>query len=153
MILLWYHYDGTNHQADIFKKMKLITRDTDYAVRALCFMARRQDRERVVSVSQLVKDLKIPRPFLRKLLQVLNKKKILASSRGSEGGFTLARPADKIFLTDLMRAFQGTFKLNECFFKKMRCRNVRTCPLRKKIMRLEGLVRTELESITIASLL
>ncbi|KPK98224.1 MAG: hypothetical protein AMJ95_05130 [Omnitrophica WOR_2 bacterium SM23_72] len=133
--------------------MKLITRDTDYAVRALCFMARRQGRDRVVSVSQLVKALKIPKPFLRKLLQVLNKKKILASSKGVGGGFTLARSADKIFLTDLMKIFQGTFKLNECFFKGVPCRNVRTCPLRKKIMRLEGMVRRELESITIASLL
>lgn len=131
--------------------MKLITRDTDYAVRALCFMARSQDE--VVSVSRLVKALKIPKPFLRKLLQVLNKKKILASSKGAGGGFTLARPADRIFVVDLMKIFQGTFQLNECFFKRARCRDVHTCPLRKKIMRLEGLVKGELESITIASLL
>ncbi|MFH0827522.1 MAG: Rrf2 family transcriptional regulator [Candidatus Omnitrophota bacterium] len=131
--------------------MKLITRDTDYAVRALCFMARCQGN--VVPVSQLVKALKIPQPFLRKLLQVLNKKKILVSSKGTRGGFTLARPADKIFLADLMEIFQGTFQLNECFFKRARCRSVRTCPLRKKIMRMEGLVSAELESITIASLL
>ncbi len=131
--------------------MKLITRDTDYAVRALCFMARRKDE--VVSVSHLVKALKIPGPFLRKLLQVLNKKKILSSSKGAGGGFTLAKPADKIYLANLMKIFQGTFQLNECFFKRARCRNMHTCPLRKKIMCLQSLVSGELESITIASLL
>jgi Rrf2 family protein len=131
--------------------MKLITRETDYAVRALCFMA--QQDMGIVSVSYLVKELKIPRPFLRKLLQVLNKKKILASTKGQGGGFKLSKPADKIFLKDLMKIFQGVFKLNECFFKRERCRNVPTCPLRKKIAGLEGLVIKGLKSITIASLL
>ena len=55
--------------------MKLITRDTDYAIRALCFIAR--FKKKIVSVSELVKVLKIPRPFLRKILQTLNKKRIL----------------------------------------------------------------------------
>ena len=131
--------------------MKLITRDTDYAVRALCFMARSENE--VVSVSDLIRALKIPKAFLRKLLQVLNKKRILTSSKGKGGGFALARPADKIFLVKLMEIFQGTFQLNECFFKKGRCGNVRTCPLRKRLMQLEGVVSEELKSITIASLL
>ena len=132
-------------------KMKLITRDTDYAVRALCFMAKSQDK--IVTVSQLVSRLHIPRPFLRKLLQALTKKRVLISSKGVGGGFILARPASKIFLVDLMKIFQGDFRLNECFFKKGPCHHVRTCPLRKKIVRLEDQVSKALESITIASLL
>jgi len=131
--------------------MKLITRDTDYAVRALCFMARLKSE--IVPVSQLVRELKMPRPFLRKLLQILNRRGILESTKGQGGGFSLALLADKIFLVDLMRIFQGPLKLNECFFKKARCRNLRTCPLRKKIVSLESLVIKELKSITIASLL
>ena len=39
--------------------MKLITRETDYAVKALSFMA--EQKERIISVSQLVKELKIPK--------------------------------------------------------------------------------------------
>ena len=55
--------------------MKLITRDTDYAVRALVFIAKQ--KEEIVSVRDLVEKLKIPKPFLRKILQLLNKKGLL----------------------------------------------------------------------------
>lgn len=131
--------------------MKLITRDTDYALRAVCFIA--DTGKRIVSVSEMVRKLKIPRPFLRKLLQTLNKNGILSSYKGQGGGFSLAKPANKIFLVDLIEIFQGVFKLNECFLKKARCPNVGICPLKKKIDKIERYVIKELQSITIASLL
>ena len=131
--------------------MKLITRDTDYALRAICFIVKQKNK--IVAVGELVKELKIPRPFLRKILQVLNKKGILVSYKGKGGGFSLAKPAEKIYLSDLMRIFQGRFQLNECLFKKVLCPNIRKCPLRKKMDKIEGYVIRELKPITIASLL
>jgi len=131
--------------------MKLITRDTDYALRALCFIAK--CKEKRVSVVQLVKELKIPKPFLRKILQILNKKDILKSYKGQGGGFSLARPANKVLLLDLIEVFQGPLKLNECIFKKMVCPNTKRCVLKKKIDNIERYVISQLGSITIASLL
>ncbi|MBI5144849.1 MAG: Rrf2 family transcriptional regulator [Candidatus Omnitrophica bacterium] len=131
--------------------MKLITRDTDYALRAICFIAKQ--KEKIVSVSDLVEGLKLPKPFLRKLLQILNKKRILKSYKGQGGGFLLVEPAGKIFLVDLIEAFQGPLELNECFLKKMRCPQMKTCALREKIKRIEKYVFNQLSSITIASLL
>lgn len=131
--------------------MKLITRDTDYAIRGVCFIAKQ--RNKIVSVSELVKELKIPKPFLRKLLQVLNKKGILRSCRGQGGGFLLAKPAGEIFLSDLIKIFQGPLSINECLFKKMRCPNIKACALKKKIDGIQMYVMEELKSITIASLL
>jgi Rrf2 family protein len=131
--------------------MKLITRDTDYALRAICFIVKH--KERVVSATELVKNLKMPRPFLRKVLQTLNKKGILESHKGQGGGFLLAKAAEKILLVDLIRIFQGSLRLNECFLRKIACPNMRTCVLRKKICSIERYVIAELKSITIASLL
>lgn len=131
--------------------MKLITRDTDYAVRALCFMAARNNK--LLCVSELVEELKIPRPFLRKILQILNKNKILKSYKGQGGGFLLERPAEKVLLVDLIKIFQGPLRLNECVFKKKICPNKRTCILNKKICALEEDVIAGLKSVTIASLL
>ena len=131
--------------------MKLITRDTDYALRAVSFIAG-QDKEKI-TVSKLVNELKIPRPFLRKILQSLNKSGILKSNRGIRGGFLLTKPASKIFLIDLMGIFQGPFRLNECLFKKLICPNIRTCALKKKINAIEKYVLSELKTITVESLL
>lgn len=131
--------------------MKLITRDTDYAVRALCFIST-VHREEIVSVSKLVKELAIPRPFLRKILQILHKNGILKAYKGLGGGFQLAVPADKILLTDLIKIFQGSLKLNECIFKKKFCPNRNFCILKSKIDNIERHVLGELKTITIGSL-
>ena len=131
--------------------MKLITRDTDYALRAVCFMARHSDKR--VAVAELVRELKVPGPFLRKLLQILHRKRILRAYKGQGGGFSLAVRADKLFLVRVMEIFQGQLRLNECFLKKVTCPHTRLCPLRKKINNIEKYVLRELKSITIASLL
>lgn len=132
--------------------MKLITRNTDYAIRAICSIAESKEKK-MFSVSELAKELKIPRPFLRKILQILDKKKILNSHKGRGGGFNLAVSPDKIFLVDLMEIFQGPLKLNDCLFSKDICPDVFTCRLRKKINSLQRYVVKELKTITIGSLL
>jgi len=131
--------------------MKLVTRDTDYALRALCFIAGHKGK--IVSVSELVSESKIPRPFLRKILQALNREKILKSYKGQGGGFSLALPVNKIFLLDLMKIFQGPLKLNECFFKKKVCPNIKICRLRKKISNIEKYLLSQLENFNISDLL
>lgn len=131
--------------------MKLITRNTDYALRAICFIAKNKGKR--VCVFEMEKELKIPRPFLRKILQTLNKKNILISYKGIGGGFVLADSFKGVTLTDLMQIFQGPFHLNECIFKKNKCPNIEKCPLRKKIKNIEKYVIKELSSVTLASLM
>ena len=131
--------------------MKLITRDTDYAVRALVFIA--QQSKDIISVRHLVEKLKIPKPFLRKILQVLNKERLLRSYKGQGGGFTLALAPNRIFLSDLIEIFQGPMKLDECFFKKRYCPNIKNCRLHKRLERIQRYVIHELKNITLATLL
>ncbi|MBL7131998.1 MAG: Rrf2 family transcriptional regulator [Candidatus Omnitrophica bacterium] len=131
--------------------MKLITRDTDYALRALMFIAKQ--KERMVSVSDLVEKLKIPRPFLRKLLQILNIKGLLDSHKVKGGGFMLAAVSRKISLLNLMEIFQGKMKLSDYTFKGKRCPHIKTCRLKKKLDDIERSVIADLKSINIASLI
>lgn len=131
--------------------MKLISRNMDYAIRAICYIARQKNE--IISVAELVKALKMPRPFLRKILQVLNKKGLLVSHKGKGGGFQLGLPESKIFLLDIMEAFQGPFKLNECTFKKEICPNRKFCWLKNKVDLIEEMVFLELKTVTIKSIL
>ncbi|MGA2774877.1 MAG: Rrf2 family transcriptional regulator [Candidatus Omnitrophota bacterium] len=130
--------------------MKLITRDTDYALRAVCYIAKQKDK--IVPVSRMIKELKMPGPFLRKILQVLNKEGILKSHRGQGGGFSLKVAPVKIYLVKLAEIFQGPLKLNECIFRAKVCPSVKVCALSAKLGRIEKIVKKELSLITIASL-
>jgi len=131
--------------------VKLITRNTDYAVRALCCIA--EQKQEVISADRLVKSLDMPRPFLRKILQTLTKAGLLNSSKGKDGGFTLALSPGEITLTDVMKIFQGPIKLNECTFKKNICPYINDCLLKKKIDEIEKEVIAKLKAITIASII
>lgn len=131
--------------------MKLLTRNTDYGIRALCFIAK--EKNRIVSVPELVKALKLRKPFLRKILQLLKKGGFLKSYKGLGGGFMLAVPADRLYIVEIARTFQGPMSLNECFLNKKICPNRRVCPLKKKIDKIERNVVSELKSITIGQLL
>jgi Rrf2 family protein len=131
--------------------MKLMNRDTDYAVRALCYIAQKKDN--VISASELVQELGIPRPFLRKLLQTLQKEGLLDSYKGKGGGFVLVATPRDISLLDLVEVFQGPIRVNEHTFKKHRCSHLRACRLKKKIDAIEEHLAEELKSINIAQLI
>ena len=131
--------------------MKLITRDTDYSIRALVYIARNKDR--IISITELVKELGTPRPFLRKILQLLSTNGVLKSYKGKNGGFELAQKPEELCLLDLMEIFQGKFKLSECLFKKKICPNQISCKLKAQLDSLEELVENKVKEITLASLL
>ncbi|MBI5124385.1 MAG: Rrf2 family transcriptional regulator, partial [Candidatus Omnitrophica bacterium] len=83
----------------------------------------------------------------------LNREGILESRKGIGGGFILSRKPSSIYLLDLMEAFQGTFKLNECLFKRKLCPDRNRCWLKRKIGSIEDSVLLQLKTVTIGSLL
>lgn len=131
--------------------MNLITRNTDYAIRALCYIVK--SNKDIVSVKELVEGLKMPGPFLRKVLQELNKKGILRSYKGKNGGFVLAIRSEKIYISKLIEIFQGPIKFQEHTFKKEICPEIESCVLKKKIDAMEKYTISRLNSLSIASLL
>lgn len=130
---------------------RLINRETDYAIRVLGFMYRAV--KNIYTAEDIEKNLLIPRPFLRKILQKLNKGGILHSQKGKGGGFITVREAEKIFLIELLELFQGPIGVSECVFRKNICPDRNKCILRIKMLLLEEKFLNELKAITLASLL
>lgn len=131
--------------------MKLITRDTDYAIRAVCCIAGANKKK--VSAQDLTVELDIPRPFMRKILQELNKHEILKSSKGKGGGFCLAVDPKEISVFDMIEIFQGEFELNEHVFKGSICPYLKICLLKEKLDVAEKDLIQRLKAITVFSLL
>jgi len=131
--------------------MNILSKETDYAVQALIYIHKRAGE--VVSVPDIEKDLRLPRSFLRKILQVLSKNYILQSIKGNKGGFKLVKKTQDMKLTDIMKIFQGDFTINECIIKNKICGNRKTCKIRKKLNLVEKNLFEELKKITILSLM
>ena len=131
--------------------MNFISRDTDYAVRALVFMAR-SSKKGVITVDEIVEEEALPERFLRRILQNLVKEKILVSHKGKKGGFSFSEPPADIKLTDIIKVFQGKVDLTNCLLKGRICPNVKRCVLRKRLKNIGRSVDRELKSVNIASL-
>ncbi|MBU0571177.1 MAG: Rrf2 family transcriptional regulator [Candidatus Omnitrophica bacterium] len=130
--------------------MKMITRDTDYAIRALSYMV--ASGGDTATVSALSKKLGIPRAYLRNILQRLGREGLLESTRGKGGGFSLVRDPKKITVFSLMEIFQGEFQLSDHIFRGKICPEVKVCSLKMKLDLIENRLIKELRSISIRSI-
>ncbi len=131
--------------------MRFIARDSDYAIRALLFIA--GDTKTKTTVDDIVKKLRLPERFLRRILQKLAKNKILSSYKGKDGGFSFLKSPEGVSLADIIDIFQGKLDITNCLLKGKACPNIKICALRKKIKNVGKSVNKEFKEITIASLL
>jgi|SRR3990172_580458 len=105
-----------------------ITRQADYAVRAVLHLARTGDQR--TATSFIAEEQKIPPSFLAKIISQLSIAGLLHTSRGARGGVTLARPPGEITLLEVIEAIDGPIQLNECVGNKGSCTFDENCPLR-----------------------
>lgn len=130
--------------------MKLITRHSDYAIRALCCIVVSKN---LLSVKCLSQKLDMPYPFLRKILQALTQGGLLFSVKGRKGGFKASRPAKEISIMDVTNVFQGKFSLIEHSFKGKVCPRVKICKLKAKLDKIEKDTSIKLKKISIDSII
>ncbi|HBY56570.1 MAG TPA: Rrf2 family transcriptional regulator [Candidatus Atribacteria bacterium] len=131
--------------------MKIFTKDTDYAIRALLLLS--TDKDNFLSTKKISESLVIPYHFLRGVLGKLIQHGLIESKEGISGGVRIKKNPDEIRLTDLIKIYQGDFELSDCMFRNKICPNRRTCVLREEIKRIEKIVEKEFKKLTIGKLL
>jgi Rrf2 family protein len=82
-----------------------VSAKADYAVRAAVELAASGDGP--VKGDRVARAQEIPLNFLENILVDLRNAGLVASKRGADGGYWLARPADEITLADVIRAVDG----------------------------------------------
>jgi len=83
-----------------------ISAKADYAVRAAVELAAVAD-DKPVKAERIATSQDIPLNFLENILGELRHAGIVRSQRGADGGFRLARPADRVTVADVIRAVDG----------------------------------------------
>ncbi|HTK24408.1 MAG TPA: Rrf2 family transcriptional regulator [Gaiella sp.] len=81
-----------------------VSAKVDYALRAMLELAAAGG---LVKGEQLATAQGIPQKFLESILIDLRHAELVASRRGVEGGYALARPAERISVADVIRAVEG----------------------------------------------
>jgi Rrf2 family protein len=127
-----------------------ITRQADYATRAILYLARVGKGERIAT-SQVAKEQKIPPSFLAKIISQLSIAGLLHTSRGARGGITLARDPEQITLLEVIEAIDGPIQLNMCV-ERGGCVYEENCPLQPVWCDAQGELVTRLRSTNFGQL-
>ncbi len=122
----------------------MLSNSCRYGIRAIIYIASKQQGNNKTGIKQISKDLDLPTPFLAKILQQLAKQKILKSLKGPHGGFSLLRDQKKITMLDIVRTIDGEELFTNCIIHGKECtcvdRDKEPCPLHDDYVK----VRSEL---------
>jgi len=124
-----------------------ITRQADYAIRAMLYLANMQPGERAAT-SQIAETKKIPSSFLAKIISQLSIAGLIHTSRGAHGGVTLARQPDQITVLDVVEAIDGPISINNCTLDPRVCEFGEECPIRPLWCDLQAELISRLRSTT-----
>lgn len=107
-----------------------ITKQADYALRAVMYLAKMDNGEKA-STKDIAETQKIPPSFLAKIISQLSIAGLILTSRGARGGVTLARPGAEVSIMDVVEAIDGPMLLNECTGAPHLCTFGNECPLHR----------------------
>ena len=129
-----------------------ITRQADYAARAILHLARIGKNERVAT-SQVAKEQKIPPSFLAKIISQLSIAGLIHTARGARGGISLARDPENITLLEVIEAIDGHIQLNMCVEREGNCAFEENCPIQPVWCDAQNELVTKLKNTTFAQLI
>lgn len=138
--------------------MLALTRRTEYALMAVCHLARTPD-DAVVSTRDIAGGQGVQLPLLMNVMKTLTQAGLVASTRGAKGGYRLAIPADQITLGALIHAIEGPVRLvrcvdlgNESAGDDGACELAPICRIRHPVNRVHNRFRQFLDSVTVAEI-
>jgi len=130
----------------------LITRATEYAIRAVLYMAKQPPGE-IVYKRDICRSQDVTPAFLTKILQPLIKARIVGSQRGVGGGFFLLKHPAEITLYDIVSAEEGPLYLNQCLTEPGSCHRDLFCPVHGAWKEIREQLSQTLGSYTFQTLL
>ena len=128
-----------------------INRQTDYAIRLILSLARREEGKRV-STAEIRKEMMIPPALAQRIVADLARGNFILTYPGRDGGLVLARPAREINLRQIVEHFEGKFFISDCLVDGGDCPFDNNCPVRFRWTRLQSQIIRELEQITFEEL-
>ena len=130
----------------------MISITSEYALRALVALAAAAAGT-TVQARELAAATKVPPSYLYKILTTLRRAGILAGSRGSRGGYTLARDPGDVWLIDVVSLFEVVRQSDDCLLGEFdRCNDEHPCSAHKDWKRVQQTYNEFLKSKTIADL-
>lgn len=145
--------------------MLRLTKKADYGLMALKYLAEQAASSAGAAPSsgapssgaQSAKDIAdayhIPPQLLAKILQTLARGGLLVSSAGTNGGYSLARPASEITAFEVIRTIDGPLFITSCITIHGTCDLDSHCTIKEPLRKVNDSIKDLLSGIKISDLI
>lgn len=128
--------------------MKLSTRGR-YGIKAMVDLAVEYGNGNM-STSSLAAQQGVSEAYLEQLIALLKRAGLVVSTRGAQGGYTLARAPEDIGVGEILRALEGSTDLIDCVgVDRVNCGNACSCSARPLWLKLQSKINDVLSATTL----
>jgi len=117
----------------------------------MVFLAKHKDE--ISSMKEISQREGISFDYLEKIVSKLEKAGLVKSKKGSRGGYSLAKPPQRVKIGEIIRALEGETVLVKCMGKGSSCLLRRKCFAKKFWEKLQKSLNSALDSLTLAELI
>ena len=107
----------------------MISKACKYGIRAAIFVASKQGEGIKLNIKQIASEVDAPEAFTAKILQVLNKHRIITSLKGPYGGFFIEEFQLEQPVINIVNAIDGMSVFRECGLGLKKCSETHPCPM------------------------
>ncbi len=131
-----------------------LTQWTDYSLRVLMYCARNTQRDRPITIMEILEKHQISKSHLTKIVSFLSNAGLLNTTRGRNGGITLAKPANQITVGAVIRLTESDFDVVECFDKETNtCSITSNCKLKHLLFNATNNFLNTLDKVSLAEII
>ncbi|HPF52791.1 MAG TPA: Rrf2 family transcriptional regulator [Draconibacterium sp.] len=131
----------------------MLSNTCKYALRALIYLGKFSKEDKRIGIKKISEDLHLSSPFLGKILQSLVKQKLLVSTKGPNGGFSLAKKASDISLWEIVTKVDGEEFFTNCLISLEPCKShdpsKPLCPVHSQYEMLRKEIRSFYQETTL----
>ena len=125
---------------------------TDYGLLLMGEIAR-SPRTEPHTARDLAAKCNLPLPTVSKVLKTLLQSRLLASHRGTRGGYSLVREPRQIAITEIISALEGPLALTECSMTDSVCDLEPSCPMKDNQRIINQVIHGALAKVMLSDLI
>ena len=128
----------------------MLSNASKYAIKAMLYLALESNKYNKLGAKPLAKTLKVPEPFLAKILQQLVKSNLLSSTKGPHGGFYISEENAQNNICKVIENIDGQPMFINCFMGLEKCDESNPCPLHNIVVDFRENLMKKFNDMTLA---
>jgi Rrf2 family nitric oxide-sensitive transcriptional repressor len=129
------------------------SQSTDMAIHGLWALARLEEPQRFLLLSDIAQAQNVSASYLSKVFQKLTRAKLVKAVRGKRGGYALTRAPAAVTVGDVVRAMEADQPMYRCLAQERCCTALESCLLLRTFAEAERQMYAVLDRLTLADLM